>query len=121
MRLVSLKLAVVSAVAFGCGGDRRQWEVSVENKSGGRRSITVKMGEDGSRGAASIDGLENGESAMMLVGLGGQATVVHSVKVTSKNVERTSKPNKRLKSGERFKIVIDENDEVKTAIEELRP
>jgi hypothetical protein len=120
LRSSCLKVAALVLVVLalpGCGGNPRQWEVTVENKSEVPCSFFVTLGAD-SNSNAKVEDVAKGKAVSLIVG--DSKTVVQSVKVVRGEDEQTFTPKTELAVGKRYTIVVGADGKVDTSVSDKR-
>jgi hypothetical protein len=108
-------LLLLLAVELGCGRDRGQWSIVVDNKSASPCDVAVTMEEGRAKGGASAGGVKPGESLTLIVGPA--STVVESVKVAQNGKEETFTPKTAIQGGDRYWIVVSPDGKASGVVE----
>ncbi|MDZ4685033.1 MAG: hypothetical protein SH850_08075 [Planctomycetaceae bacterium] len=101
-RIVFLLLSgALLMAAAGCGSNRRQWEITVENKSSSPCSFFITLaGNSGEK----VDDVAQGKPIALIAGV--QPTVVETVRIVCGSDEQTLTPNVGLPIGKRYAVVV---------------
>ena len=103
-------LILTPLLLVGCGSDRSQWEILLENRNDQPCNATVSYAGPRGKGGASADGVPKGKT-VSLIG-GASSTVVESVKLKVGTTEKTLTPNATIPAGKQYKITVSEDGNV---------
>jgi hypothetical protein len=104
------------AAAIGCGSERRQWEIVVENAHTQPCSVNIAYSGRMGSGSASVDGIQPGHTLKLMRGNG--SMTVDAVKVKRGDRESTSTPKLRVDEKQFFKLVIRPDDSIIETVED---
>jgi hypothetical protein len=101
-------IALLATLVFFSAGCRRaaseQWEIVVENKSGGACTVLIDMDAGNNHSNARVDDLPDGQHLSLIVG--DRDTAISLVRVTRGGVEQRVEPNLPLTIGKRCDVVV---------------